>query len=289
MNKADFKAWCATGLTRTTKTPEDMPLVMGVLNVTPDSFYDGGRYSNIDVAYDHAQTMIAAGADILDLGGESSRPGAKPISVQEELDRVMPILERLLAADPIALSVDTCKPQVMIEAIKLGAACINDIGALRAEGALEAVASSDIPVCLMHMQSNPQTMQDAPHYQDVVEEVDDFFAQHIQRCVDAGVSRSRLILDPGFGFGKTVQHNLTVVNRLAQFQHHGLPIMLGVSRKSTIGTLLDQPPSGRLAGGLALATYAMLVGVSIMRTHDVLETKQAFKIIQEMHKTTVNP
>ncbi|PJD92970.1 MAG: dihydropteroate synthase [Legionella sp.] len=266
-----------------------MPLVMGVLNVTPDSFYDGGRHFNVDAAYDHAQTMIAAGADVLDVGGESSRPGATPISVQEEMDRVLPILERLGAADPIALSVDTCKPQIMAEAIKMGAACINDIWALRAAGALEVVAASDVPICLMHMQSTPQTMQDAPHYQDVIEEVDDFFEHHIQRCVDAGIARSRLILDPGFGFGKTVQHNLTVVNRLAQFQHHDLPILLGVSRKSTLGTLLDQPPSGRLAGGLALATYAMLVGVSIMRTHDVLETKQAFKMIQEMHKTATHP
>ena len=262
---------------------------MGVLNVTPDSFYDGGRYEDPDVAYEHAQKLIAAGADILDIGGESSRPGAVQISAEEELDRIMPVMERIRAQNEIALSVDTNKPYVMRAAILAGAACINDISAMQHPGALDSVCDSDAAICLMHMQGKPQTMQDAPHYeQDVVTDVDAFFVQRVKACVDAGIDRTRLILDPGFGFGKTVTHNLQLVQRIAQFQRHHLPIMLGVSRKSTLGRILNQPPEGRLAGGLALAVYAMLVGVSIIRTHDVLETKQAFQVLQEMQLAGVD-
>jgi dihydropteroate synthase len=283
VNRSDFIDWCAADHLILSQKPGYSPLIMGILNVTPDSFYDGGQYSHLDAAYDHAQAMIAAGADILDIGGESSRPGAVTVSVEEELDRVMPLVERIRAADPIALSIDTYKPQVMQAAIAAGAACINDIYALQMPGAIEAVANTDTAICLMHMQGMPQTMQDAPQYaQDVVTDIDAFFEQRISACVAAGIERSRLIIDPGFGFGKTVQHNLQMVQRIAQFQHHALPILLGVSRKSTIGKILDQPPEGRMAGGLALAIYAMLVGVSIIRTHDVLETKQSFKILQEM-------
>lgn len=258
-----------------------MPLIMGVLNVTPDSFYDGGCYQTTDAAYDQAQAMIAAGVDLIDIGGESSRPDAAFISIQEELDRVMPIIERIGAAAPIAISIDTWKPEVMQAAVQAGVACINDIFALRSEGALTVAAQCDVPICLMHILGTPRTMQTDPQYpQGVIREVDGFFAQRIQACVDAGIDRSRLILDPGFGFGKTVQHNLQMVQRLAQFHQHQLPILLGMSRKSTIGAVLDQPPSGRLAGGLALAVHATLSGVSILRTHDVVETKQACTIIQ---------
>lgn len=256
---------------------------MGILNLTPDSFYDGGKYSHPDAAYDHAQAMIAAGADVLDIGGESSRPGASAISAQEELDRVLPIIERICAEHPIALSIDTYKPEVMKAAITAGAAGINDIYALQMPGALEAVINSDVRICLMHMQGTPVTMQEAPDYpQDVVTDINDFFAQRIEVCTQAGVDRSRLVLDPGFGFGKTVQHNLQLVHRIGEFCHHSLPILLGVSRKSAIGAVLNQPPAGRMVGGLTLAIYAILAGVSIIRTHDVLETKQACQILQTM-------
>ena len=283
MNRSDFIDWCAADQRILSQKPGYSPLIMGILNVTPDSFYDGGQYSHPDAAYDHAQAMIAAGADLLDIGGESSRPGAVAVSIGEELDRVIPIVERIRAVAPIALSIDTYKPEVMQAAITAGATCINDIYALQMPGALEAVADTDIPICLMHMHGLPQMMQDAPHYvQDVVTDIDAFFEQRITACVEAGIARSRLILDPGFGFGKTVKHNLQMVQRVAQFQRHALPILLGVSRKSTIGKILDQPPEGRMVGGLTLAIYAMLVGISIIRTHDVLETKQAFRMLQEM-------
>lgn len=283
MNRSDFIGWCAEDQTMLSQTPGYSPLIMGILNVTPDSFYDGGQYSQSDAAYDHAQAMIAAGADLLDIGGESSRPGAVAVSAEEELERVLPVMERIRAADPIALSIDTYKPVVMQSVITAGAACINDIYALQVPGALEVVKNTDTPICLMHMQGTPLIMQNAPHYaQDVVTDIDAFFEQRIEACVAAGIARSRLILDPGFGFGKTVQHNLQMVQKIAQFQRHAMPILLGVSRKSTIGKILDQPPEGRMVGGLTLAIYAMLVGVSIIRTHDVLETKQAFKMLQEM-------
>ncbi len=286
MNRDDFIGWCAAERRVLIENPGFSPLIMGIINATPDSCY-GGRYANLDAAYEHAQLMIAAGADIIDIGGESSRPGSTPISAEEELERVLPVLERIHAAHPIALSVDTCKPEVMRAAISAGAACINDIHALQMPGAIDAVLSEDVAICLMHMQGVPLTMQDAPYYpKDVVEDIDAFFVQRIEACENAGILRSRLILDPGFGFGKTVQHNLQAVRRIQEFQRHDLPILLGASRKSTIGKVLNQPPEGRMVGGLALAIYAMLVGVSIIRTHDVMETKQAFKMLQEMNLST---
>lgn len=283
MNRTEFIHWCASDQQALRQAPEHRPLIMGVLNLTPDSFYDGGKYTDIDAAHQQAQAMIAAGADILDIGGESTRPGAEPVSLDEEAKRVLPVIERIQTTESIALSIDTSKPEMMRAAIDLGVACINDVRALQAEGALDAVRDSEIPICLMHMQGMPTHMQDAPHYsQNIVTDINAFFKRRIAACIDAGIARSRLILDPGFGFGKTVQHNLQMVHRIAQFQRHNLPILLGVSRKSTIGQILDQPPEGRMVGGLALAVYAMLVGVSIIRTHDVLETQQAFKMIQEM-------
>lgn len=284
MDRLEFLNWCNVDQSTLRKKPGYAPLIMGILNTTPDSFYDGGQYNNPDAAHEHAQAMIAAGADILDIGGESSCPNAIPISAEQELDRVMPVIERIRATDPIAISIDTYKPQVMQAAIEAGVACINDIYALQKPGALDCVLQTDVTICLMHMQGNPKTMQNAPHYeQGIVKDVNEFFRQRVAACEQAGIARSRLILDPGFGFGKTVQHNLQMVQRIAQFQTHRLPILLGVSRKSTIGKILDQPPEGRMVGGLALAVYAMLVGVSIIRTHDVLETKQAFKVLQEMN------
>ena len=280
MNKQQFIAWCASTQEENT---QQSPLIMGVLNCTPDSFYDGGKYVTHDSAYDHAQAMIAAGADLIDIGGESSRPGAQSISVDEELDRVMPLIERLSAVHPITLSIDTCKPEVMQAAVNAGAGCINDICALQEEGALEVARACDVPICLMHMQGNPASMQSNPHYDgEVLTHINDFFKQRVDECTKAGIEKKRLILDPGFGFGKTTQHNLQLVKELRQFKTHGLPVMLGVSRKSTIGHILDQPPTGRLVGGLALSVYAMLSGVSMIRTHDVVETKQAFQVIQQL-------
>lgn len=289
MNRGDFIKWCGADHVILRQAPGYRPLIMGVINVTPDSFSDGGRYHQPNAAYHHAQALIAAGADVLDIGGESSSPGTMPVCIQEELDRILPVIDRIIVADPIALSVDTYKPEVMQAAISAGVACINDIYAMQKPGAIDCVKNADVTVCLMHMQGAPQTMQDAPHYaKGVVTDIDGFFVQRIKACVDAGINRARLMLDPGFGFGKTVPHNLQLVQRIARFQRHNLPVMLGVSRKSTIGKILDQPPQGRLVGGLALAVYAMLVGVSVIRTHDVLETKQAFKMLQEMRLAGVD-
>jgi dihydropteroate synthase len=289
VNRGDFIKWCGADHVILRQAPGYRPLIMGVINVTPDSFSDGGRYHQPDAAYHHAQALIAAGADVLDIGGESSSPGTMPVCIQEELDRILPVIDRIIIADPIALSVDTYKPEVMQAAISAGVACINDIYAMQKPGAIDCLKNVDVAVCLMHMQGTPQTMQDAPHYaQGVVTDIDGFFVQRIKACVDAGINRARLMLDPGFGFGKTVPHNLQLVQSIARFQRHNLPVMLGVSRKSTIGKILDQPPQGRLAGGLALAVYAMLAGVSVIRTHDVLETKQAFKMLQEMRLAGVD-
>jgi dihydropteroate synthase len=283
VNREEFIAWCAQDRRVASQSAGYMPLIMGILNTTPDSFYDGGQFVTPDAACEHAQAMIAAGADILDIGGESSQPGIQPVSAAEELDRVLPVIEKLRASQSIALSIDTYKPETMRAAVAAGVACVNDIYALQKPGAVDAVRDSDVAICLMHMQGMPQTMQDNPHYaEDVIIDVDKFFEQRISICANAGIARSRLILDPGFGFGKTVQHNLQMVHKIAHFQRHNLPILLGVSRKSTIGKILNQPPEGRMIGGLALAIYASLVGVAMIRTHDVLETKQAFTMLQEM-------
>lgn len=255
---------------------------MGVLNITPNSFYDGDRYVATDLAYERALEMIAAGVDVIDIGGESTRPGADPVSVDEELARVMPLIERICTTSAIAVSIDTYKPEVMRATIDAGVACINDVFALQQPGALTVAADCEIPICLMHMQGTPHSMQQQPDYENVIQEIDDFFQHRIQACVDNGIKRHRLILDPGFGFGKTTQHNLQLVKHLATFGQHNLPILLGVSRKSTIGEVLNQPLSGRLVGGLALSAYALLAGASILRTHDVTETKQTVQMIQQI-------
>jgi len=254
------------------------PTVMGILNVTPDSFSDGGRFFSRDAALRQAETMVAEGAAIIDVGGESTRPRAPAVSEQEELDRVLPVLEAILANLPVAVSVDTSKPGVIREALHRGASMINDVRALRGPGALAAVAGSDAQICLMHMQGSPTTMQDSPRYGDVVAEVKAFLDERIRACVAAGIARERLIVDPGFGFGKTLAHNLGLLRRLAEFHDLGQPLLVGLSRKSTIGQLLNAPPAQRLHGSLAAAVIAAWQGARILRVHDVKPTVEALTI-----------
>lgn len=254
------------------------PAVMGILNVTPDSFSDGGQFFSRDTALRHAETMTDEGAAIIDVGGESTRPHAPDVSEQEELDRVVPIVEAIVTRLPVIVSVDTSKPGVIESALAAGARMINDVRALRLPGALQAVANSNALVCLMHMQGEPSTMQDAPHYENIVAEIEDFLAQRISACEQAGIARERLIIDPGFGFGKTLTHNLSLLRRLGEFHALGLPLLVGLSRKSTIGTLLNAPPGERLHGSIAAAVIAAWQGAKIFRVHDVKATVQALTI-----------
>lgn len=254
--------------------------IMGIVNVTPDSFSDGGRTYHPDVALKHAMALIDAGADCIDLGGESSRPGAKPISLQEELDRVMPVIEAFRKTTNHPLSIDTTKPEVMRAALAAGADMINDIHALMTEGALEAVATSTCDVILMHKQGKPSTMQRKPAYeQGVLASVISFFESRIQACEQAGIARDRLYLDPGFGFGKTLTHNLTLLANLSELKTFGLPIVIGLSRKSMLGQVVDRPVENRLSAGLAATVYAVMQGAKMIRTHDVAETRDALMMI----------
>ena len=254
------------------------PVVMGVLNVTPDSFSDGGRYLSRDAALRRAEVMVAEGAAMIDVGGESTRPGAPSVSVQEELDRVLPVVERLARELPIPVSVDTSKPEVMREAARAGAGLINDVWALRQPGALEAVAASGLPVCLMHMLGEPATMQQEPRYGDVVAEVRAFLAERVQACAAAGIPRERILVDHGFGFGKTLEHNLSLLRHLERLTDVAAGVLAGVSRKSMIGLLLDAPVGERLAGSLAAAVIAAWQGANVIRAHDVRETVQALRV-----------
>ncbi len=255
------------------------PQVMGILNVTPDSFSDGGVFFARDAAMRQAEAMWRAGAAIIDVGGESTRPGAEPVTVQEELDRVIPIVEALHAELPVVLSVDTSKPEVMREAVAAGAGLINDVYALRREGALEAARECGVPVCLMHMQGEPRTMQREPRYDDVVDEVVGFLGQRISACLEAGIARDRLLVDPGFGFGKELPHNLQLLKNLPQLKKLDCPILVGISRKSMVGALLDgRPVDGRLHGSVAAATLAVWQGAAIVRAHDVGPTVDAVRI-----------
>jgi len=264
----------------------DRPRVMGVLNVTPDSFFDGGRYADRQRALDHAHRMLADGAAIIDIGGESTRPGAAPTAEAEELDRVLPLFEALRAncdARGVPLSVDTRKPAVMRAAIAAGASMVNDIGALRAVGALDAVAKSGVAVCLMHMQGEPLTMQkNAAYEDDVVAVVAAFLSERAQACEQAGIARGRIAIDPGFGFGKTLAHNLELLRRLPEIVALGYPVVAGLSRKSTIGTLTGRPVEERGAGSLAAALAAVARGASLVRVHDVRETVDALNVWQAM-------
>lgn len=246
------------------------PRVMGILNVTPDSFSDGGHHLDIGEAVRHAGQMLAQGAAIIDVGGESTRPGAEPVSVQQELDRVMPVIERLVQELDALVSVDTSTPEVMQEAARAGAGMINDVRGLRREGALQAAIAAKVPVCLMHMLGEPGDMQDAPHYDGPVEEqVAAFLERRMAECEAAGLSRDRVILDPGFGFAKTVEHNLRLLDRLAAVERLGRPLLVGMSRKSMIGKTLGRPVEERLPGGLALAVMAVERGARLVRVHDV--------------------
>jgi len=254
------------------------PHVMGILNATPDSFSDGGRYNNLDAALRHAIGMQAAGASIVDIGGESTRPGAAAVSVQQELDRVAPLVERVRQETELIISVDTSTPEVMLETARLGAGLINDVRALQREGALAAAAASGLPVCLMHMRGEPQNMQDAPSYADVAGEVIEFLKTRMAACVQAGISIEQIILDPGFGFAKNTQHNYELFKRLPELHQLQRPLLVGVSRKSMVGNILHKPVEQRLSGSLALAVMAFERGAKIIRVHDVVETMDALKV-----------
>ena len=253
------------------------PRVMGILNVTPDSFSDGGRFFDRERALDHARRMLADGADLIDVGGESTRPGAAPVDEAGELARVIPVIDEL-AREGALVSVDTMKPAVMRAAVAAGAAMINDVNALRLPGALEAAASTDAAVCLMHMQGEPRTMQDAPSYDDVVAEVRDFLVERAQSCEAVGIARDRIVLDPGFGFGKTLAHNLALVRALPELVATGYPVLAGLSRKSSLGAITGRPGGERLAASLAAALAAVARGASLVRVHDVRETVDALKV-----------
>jgi dihydropteroate synthase len=256
----------------------ERPQVMGVLNVTPDSFSDGGRHFDLTSALAHARQMVAAGATIIDVGGESTRPGAQPADVNEELERVIPVIETLRRESPVFISIDTSKPAVMRAATAAGADIINDVRALNEQGALAAAAESGAGICLMHMQGEPRTMQDAPHYEDVVAEVSAFLAARVRACRDVGVETTRIAVDPGFGFGKLVDHNLALLKHLSGFEALGVPIAVGLSRKSMLATLTGRAVDGRLAGSVALATIAVLHGARIVRAHDVAATVDAVRV-----------
>ena len=255
------------------------PCVMGILNVTPDSFSDGGDFFSKEQAVAHASMMVEAGAAIIDIGGESTRPGARAVSGEEELARVLPVLEVVSFALSVPISVDTSKPEVMRAAARAGAGMINDVQALRAEGALVAARDAKVPICLMHMQGEPQTMQEGPRYDNVVSEVAEFLRARVETCTQAGIPRERLVVDPGFGFGKTLEHNLSMLGNLSVFCAIGLPVMVGVSRKAMLGALLDKPVGERLYGSLAAAVIAALNGAVIIRAHDVQETAQALAVV----------
>ncbi|WPG20481.1 dihydropteroate synthase [Kosakonia cowanii] len=256
------------------------PHVMGILNVTPDSFSDGGSHNTLIEAVKHANLMINAGATIVDIGGESTRPGAAEVSVDEELARVIPVVEAIAQRFEVWISVDTSKPEVIREASRAGAHIINDIRSLTEPGALEAAAQTGLPVCLMHMQGQPKTMQEAPKYEDVFADVNRFFVENIARCERAGIAKEKLLLDPGFGFGKNLSHNYALLARLGEFHHFGLPLLAGMSRKTMIGQLLNVGPTERLSGSLACAVIAAMQGAQIIRVHDVKETVEAMRVVE---------
>jgi len=255
------------------------PQVMGILNVTPDSFSDGGAFVGVDAAIDHARRMEADGAAVIDVGGESTRPGSRGVSVQQELDRVIPVIEAIRDVVDVPLSVDTSKPEVMREAAAAGAGLINDVMALRRDGAARAAAATGLPVCLMHMQGTPRDMQDDPRYDNVVEAVRGFLLERLEAATQAGIPRQRLILDPGFGFGKTDIHNAQLLRGLDAIVDSGLPVLAGLSRKSLVGRVLGREMPDRLAGSVAAAALATWKGARIIRAHDVAETVDAVRLM----------
>ncbi|MEX6676705.1 dihydropteroate synthase [Pseudomonas sp. W2Oct36] len=253
--------------------------VMGILNITPDSFSDGGRFAQRDLALRHAEAMMLAGATLIDVGGESTRPGARSVSPVEELERVAPVVEAISAELDVIISVDTSTPAVIRETARLGAGLINDVRSLRRDGALDAAAATGLPVCLMHMRGEPTDMQNDPHYTDLVGEVSAFLRERMEQCVEAGIPAERIILDPGFGFAKTLEHNLSLFKHMEALHALGRPLLVGVSRKSMIGKVLDKPVDQRLHGALALAAVAMVKGAKILRVHDVPETVDVVRMI----------
>lgn len=255
------------------------PNIMGILNATPDSFSDGGQYQSLDKALKQAELMLAQGADLIDIGGESTRPNAKPVGLQEEIDRVMPILERLKAEFDVFISVDTSTPELMELAANAGANMLNDVRALSRANALEAAAKTGLPICLMHMQGEPQTMQNKPQYQNIMDEIFGFFDKKIEQCLAAGINKAKLLIDPGFGFGKSFEHNFQLLNRLEQFSRFDVPMLVGMSRKSMIGNALNAPIEERIIGSVVAALIAAQKGAKIIRVHDVKATKQALDIL----------
>ncbi|PSU46729.1 dihydropteroate synthase [Photobacterium frigidiphilum] len=254
------------------------PHTMGILNVTPDSFSDGGKFNQFDHALRHVEAMLEAGTSILDIGGESTRPGAADVSEEQELERVVPIIEAIRQRFDCWISIDTSKALVMTEAVTAGADLINDVRALREEGALKAAAKANVPICLMHMQGQPRTMQAQPHYDDLFTGVSEFLVERVAACEKAGIAREQLLLDPGYGFGKTLEHNYQLLAHLDKFHQFGLPLLVGMSRKSMISKLLNKQPSECLVGSLACATIAAMKGAQIIRVHDAQETVDVLKV-----------
>ncbi|AIL71508.1 dihydropteroate synthase [Vibrio vulnificus YJ016] len=260
------------------------PVVMGILNVTPDSFSDGGQFNALDAALAQAERMIAAGVSIIDIGGESTRPGAPEVSLEEELKRVIPAIQAIRQKHDVWISIDTSKAEVMKQAIEAGADLINDVRALLEPGALAVAAKAQVPICLMHMQGQPRSMQHNPSYQDVLKEVGEFLEERVAACEEAGIAKELLILDPGFGFGKTIEHNYHLLAHLEAFHQLGLPILAGMSRKSMVFKLLNKKPAECMVASVTCATIAAMKGAQIIRVHDVEETVEAMRVIQMMHK-----
>ncbi|ROP16241.1 dihydropteroate synthase [Vibrio crassostreae] len=261
----------------------DRPHVMGILNVTPDSFSDGGKFNSLDNALLQAERMIQAGVSIIDIGGESTRPGAPDVSLEEELARVIPAIKAIRAKFDVWISIDTSKAEVMRQAVEAGADLINDVRALQEPGALEAAADANVPVCLMHMKGQPRTMQANPNYDDVLTDVEAFLKERVEACEAVGISKDQLILDPGFGFGKTIEHNYHLLAHLEKFHTLGLPVLAGMSRKSMIFKLLDKAPADCMVASVTCATIAAIKGAQIIRVHDAEDTLEAMKIIEVMN------
>lgn len=254
------------------------PRIMGIVNVTPDSFSDGGQYNRLDLAFERVKQLVLSGASIIDVGGESTRPGADEVSEQEELDRVIPLIEKISNELDVWISVDTCKVAVMKAALDAGAHIINDIKALTADHAVDVVAKYNCPVCLMHMKGQPKNMQDDPHYDDLIGDISSFLFERIDTCLNAGISRDRIIIDPGFGFGKTLDQNYKLLGQLDRFLSFGLPLLVGMSRKSMIGNLINANVDERVIGSVAAHLYAVQKGANILRVHDVKEMSEALKV-----------
>ncbi|MFS1461956.1 dihydropteroate synthase [Vibrio lentus] len=261
----------------------DRPHVMGILNVTPDSFSDGGQFNSLEKALQQAERMIKAGVSIIDIGGESTRPGAPEVTLEDELSRVIPAIKTIRANFDVWISIDTSKAEVMRQAVEAGADLINDVRALQEPGALEAAAQAQVPVCLMHMKGQPRTMQANPSYDDVFTDVEDFLKERVEACESVGIPKEQLVLDPGFGFGKTIEHNYHLLAHLEKFHMLGLPILAGISRKSMIFKLLDKSPADCMVGSVTCATIAAMKGAQIIRVHDVEDTLEAMKIIEVMN------